>query len=31
MQARTLPVTHDLVGGLIQTLSRYGVLKQALR
>jgi hypothetical protein len=31
MQARTLPMNHDLLGGLVDTLSRYGVMKAALR
>jgi len=31
MQARTLPTDHDLVGGLIETLGHYGIMKQALR
>jgi hypothetical protein len=36
MQARTLPARtlapdHDLVGRLVDTLSRYGVMKEALR
>jgi hypothetical protein len=31
MQARTLPINHDLVGGLANSLSHFGVLKQVLR
>jgi hypothetical protein len=31
LQARTLPTDHDLLGGLTNDLSRYGVMKQALR
>ncbi len=31
MQARTLPAGHDLVGGLVNSLSHYGVLKAELR
>lgn len=31
MQARTLPVDHDLLGGLADSLSHYGMTKSALR
>ncbi len=31
MQARTLPTDHDLVGGLVNQISRYGVMKEAVR
>jgi hypothetical protein len=31
MQAHALPVDHDLVGGLVDSLSHYGLMKQALR
>jgi hypothetical protein len=30
LQARTLPTGHDLVGGLVDTLSHYGVMKVAI-
>jgi hypothetical protein len=31
MQARALPMDHDLVGGLVDTLGQFGVMKTALR
>jgi hypothetical protein len=31
MQARTLPIDHDLVGGLVNSLSQLGVMKESLR
>lgn len=31
MQARTLPADHDLVGGVVGTLSQFGLMKAALR
>ncbi len=31
MQARSLPTDHDLVGGLVDTFSRYGVMKEPIR
>jgi hypothetical protein len=31
LQARILPTDHDLVGGLVDTLSHYGVMKEAIR
>jgi hypothetical protein len=31
MQARVLPTDHDLVGGLVDTLGQFGVMKTALR
>jgi hypothetical protein len=31
MQARTLPTDHDLVGGLVDTVSQFGTMKEVLR
>jgi hypothetical protein len=31
MQARTVPMDHDLVGGLVDTVSQFGVMKVALQ
>ena len=31
LQARTLPTAHDLAGSLVETLSHFGLMKQAIR